>query len=98
VLILDFRDVPMLGVTASLAMEKMVDDALKQGLDVYVVGSSGKVAKRLQKFQILSKVPSEHKTDNLRDALQRVVETLPPTMFPDTAAESEADETLISKS
>lgn len=97
-LILDFRDVPMLGVTASLAMEKMVNDALKQGLDVYVVGSSGKVEKRLQKFQILSKVPSEHQTETLRDALQRAVETLPPTTLPGSASDSDVEENLISKS
>lgn len=74
VLILDFSKVPTLGVTASLAMEKMVNDALKQGLDVYVVGSSGKVQTRLQKFDILGPIPDDHKTDTLRDALQDVVE------------------------
>jgi len=75
VLILDFRDVPMLGVTATLAMEKMVNDALKRGLDVYVVGSSGKVESRLEKFDILSRVPANHQTATLRDALQQVVES-----------------------
>ncbi|MFP4220802.1 MAG: SulP family inorganic anion transporter [Phormidium sp.] len=74
VLILDFRDVPMLGVTATLAMEKMVNDALKRGLDVYVVGSSGKVESRLEKFDILSRVPEDHQTATLRDALQQVVD------------------------
>lgn len=74
VLILDFTNVPTLGVTASLAMEKMVNDALKQGLDVYVVGSSGKVENRLQKFDILGPIPDEHQKDTLRDALQDVVE------------------------
>ncbi|USR90326.1 SulP family inorganic anion transporter [Phormidium yuhuli AB48] len=76
VLILDFRDVPMLGVTASLAMEKMVKDARKRGLDVYVVGSSGKVERRLEKFEILSQVPRDHQTATLREALNQVVETL----------------------
>lgn len=95
VLILDFRDVPMLGVTASLAMEKMVNDALRQGLDVYVVGSSGKVEKRLRKFEILNRVPAEHQTETLRDALQRVVETLPPSEVPSDLA-SEPEETSVS--
>jgi SulP family sulfate permease len=76
VLILDFRDVPMLGVTATLAMEKMVNDALKRGLEVYVVGSSGKVESRLEKFEILSRVPEEHQTATLRDALQQVVDRM----------------------
>ncbi len=79
VLILDFRDVPMLGVTASLAMEKMVKDALKRGLDIYVVGSSGKVERRLEKFDILSCVPRDHQTATLREALQQVVEALSET-------------------
>lgn len=74
VLILDFTNVPTLGVTASLAMEKMVNDALKQGLDVYVVGSSGKVEDRLQKFDILGPIPDKHQMDTLRDALHDVVE------------------------
>ncbi|MFO8041008.1 MAG: SulP family inorganic anion transporter [Sodalinema sp.] len=76
VLILDFRDVPMLGVTATLAMEKMVNDALKRGLEVYVVGSSGKVESRLEKFNILSRVPDQHQTATLRDALQQVVDRM----------------------
>ena len=66
----------MLGVTASLAMEKMVKDARKRGLDVYVVGSSGKVERRLEKFEILSQVPRDHQTATLREALNQVVETL----------------------
>ncbi|NMG56979.1 SulP family inorganic anion transporter [Geitlerinema sp. P-1104] len=81
VLILDFRDVPMLGVTASLAMEKMVKDALKRGLDVYVVGSSGKVERRLEKFDILSQVPRDHQTSTLREALTQIVETLGETQL-----------------
>ncbi|OAB58796.1 Bicarbonate transporter BicA [Phormidium willei BDU 130791] len=76
ILILDFRDVPMLGVTATLAMEKMVNDALKRGLEVYVVGSSGKVESRLEKFEILSRVPEEHQTATLRDALQQIVDRM----------------------
>ncbi|WP_159783111.1 SulP family inorganic anion transporter [Sodalinema gerasimenkoae] len=85
VLILDFRDVPMLGVTASLAMEKMVKDARKRGLDVYVVGSSGKVERRLEKFEILSQVPRDHQTGTLREALAQIVETLGETQFASAA-------------
>ncbi|MBP0000359.1 MAG: SulP family inorganic anion transporter [Cyanobacteria bacterium SID2] len=78
VLILDLRDVPLLGVTATLAIEKMVDEALSKHLEVYVVGSSGKVAKRLKRFDVLDRVPLDRQVSTLRDALQQVVDRFSP--------------------
>ena len=52
VLLLDITDVPHLGVTASLAIERMVKEAERQQRIVLVAGASGKVKKRLAQFGI----------------------------------------------
>mgnify|MGYP005669830127 FL=1 len=52
VLLLDITDVPHLGVTASLAIERMVKEAERQQRRVLVAGASGKVKQRLAQFGI----------------------------------------------
>jgi SulP family sulfate permease len=52
VLLLDITDVPHLGVTASLAIERMVKEAERQHRTVLVAGASGKVKQRLAQFGI----------------------------------------------
>ena len=52
VLLLDITDVPHLGVTASLAIERMVKEAERQQRRVLVTGASGKVKQRLAQFGI----------------------------------------------
>lgn len=42
VLIVDLSDVPMLGITASLAIENAIKDASEQGRQVLIVGAAGK--------------------------------------------------------
>lgn len=63
VLLLDITDVPHLGVTASLAIERMVKEAKRQQRTVLVAGASGKVKKRLAQFGI------EHLIDERLQAL-----------------------------
>jgi len=63
VLLLDITDVPHLGVTASLAIERMVKEAQRQQRTVLVAGASGKVKKRLAQFGI------EHLIDERLQAL-----------------------------
>ena len=63
VLLLDIADVPHLGVTASLAIERMVKEAKRQQRTVLVAGASGKVKKRLAQFGI------EHLIDERLQAL-----------------------------
>ncbi|MEM6611035.1 MAG: SulP family inorganic anion transporter [Cyanobacteria bacterium P01_C01_bin.72] len=57
VLILDLSDVPMIGVTASLAIENIVKDAYCNNHQVFIVGAEGKVKQRLQKMKLLNLVP-----------------------------------------
>ena len=52
VLILDITDVPRLGVTATLAIEDMVQEAKVNERKAYVAGASGKVKERLSKFGV----------------------------------------------
>tara|TARA_B100000965_G_scaffold2244_1_gene1759 strand:+ start:1577 stop:3310 length:1734 start_codon:yes stop_codon:yes gene_type:complete len=52
VLILDITDVPRLGVTATLAIEDMVQEALNNSRKAYVAGATGKVKDRLAKFGV----------------------------------------------
>ena len=41
ILIIDFTGVPVLGVSSSLALEKMILDDLQQSRPVFVVGATG---------------------------------------------------------
>ena len=65
VLLLDITDVPHLGVTASLAIERMVKEAERQQRRVLVAGASGKVKQRLAQFGI------EHLIDERLQALNQ---------------------------
>ncbi len=52
VLILDITDVPRLGVTATLAIEDMIQEARINSRKAYVAGATGKVKERLSKFGV----------------------------------------------
>ncbi|WP_414527681.1 SulP family inorganic anion transporter [Nodularia chucula] len=73
VLILDLSDVPMLGVTASLAIENAIKDACEQGRHVLIVGASGKVKRRLEKFGIERFVPAHNFFMNRTEALKQAL-------------------------
>jgi SulP family sulfate permease len=73
VLILDLSDVPMLGVTASLAIENAIKDASEQGRQVFIVGAAGKVKQRLEKFGISRFVPAHHFFIDRVEALKQAV-------------------------
>ncbi len=76
VLILDLADVPILGVTASLAIETMVKEALEKRREVFIVGVSGDVQKRLRRLGILDNLPPRNRLTNRLDALQQAVELI----------------------
>ncbi len=58
ILILDITDVPRLGVTATLAIEDMIQEALINSRKAYVAGATGKVKERLSKFGVQGLVGS----------------------------------------
>ena len=70
ILLLDITDVPHLGVTASLAIERMVQEAAQHDRQVLVAGAAGKVKRRLELFGIPSLVDT--RLDALREADQRL--------------------------
>ena len=52
VLILDITEVPRLGVTASLAIEDMMQEAKNNSRKAFVAGANEKVKERLSKFGV----------------------------------------------
>ena len=75
-LVIDLTHVPLLGVTATLALEKTIDDAYAKGLEVFIVGGEGKIKERLQKFNILDRVPHQNRVKTRVAALQLAVASL----------------------
>lgn len=75
-LILDLSDVPLLGVTASLAIENAIKDAIDKGLEVFIIGATGKIKRRLERLGIMAQIPSDHllmdRTEALRQAVSHV--------------------------
>lgn len=60
VLIVDLGEVPILGVTSSLAIENAIQEALEADRDVLVVGATGKVKRRLELLGIDGLIPDAH--------------------------------------
>lgn len=73
VLILDLSDVPLLGVTASLALENAIKDACDKGLQVFIVGATGKIQQRLESLGILALISPQHLVSSRLEALQQAV-------------------------
>lgn len=73
VLILDLSDVPMMGVTASLAVENVVQDAIEQQRQVFIVGANSQIVKRLQRLNLWTLIPPEHRNPTRREALQQAI-------------------------
>ncbi|MGI0494892.1 SulP family inorganic anion transporter [Alkalinema pantanalense CENA528] len=75
-LIVDLKEVPSMGVTASLAIENVIRDAADKGLQVYIVGASEKIQRRLNKLGLLEMIHPEHviadRTEALRQAVDQV--------------------------
>ncbi|MEM9118793.1 MAG: SulP family inorganic anion transporter [Cyanobacteria bacterium P01_D01_bin.6] len=70
VLIIDLSEVPVLGVTSSLALENAVQEAVENDREVMIVGATGKVHRRLEKLGIDAWVPNDHWLENRLQALK----------------------------
>jgi SulP family sulfate permease len=82
---MDLSDVPLLGVTASLAIENAIRDAAEKGVIIYLVGTSSKVLKRLERLGLFNWVSSNHLVANRKDALTQAVGYVK-DKYPDLAA------------
>lgn len=80
-LILDLSDVPMLGVTASLALENAILEAIDKGRHVFIVGATGSIKRRLENFGILKRIPPNHLTIDRTEALRQAVALVEPNPF-----------------
>ena len=72
-LVLDLSEVPILGVTSSLALENAITEALEKGRQVFLVGVSGQVEKRLGKLGVLEQIPTMNIFSDRTKALQQAV-------------------------
>ncbi|MCW6035643.1 SulP family inorganic anion transporter [Spirulina subsalsa FACHB-351] len=86
VVILDLSDVPLLGVTATLALEKLVDTAYEKSIPVFIVGAEGKVQQRLQRFNILDRIPLHHRVATRLEALQQATQLIHPVVLESPAS------------
>ena len=75
-IIIDLNHVPLLGVTATLALEKMIDTAYNKSIDVYIVGGEDKVKTRLQRFNILDRLPQKNRVLTRVVALRRALASI----------------------
>ena len=73
-LVIDLTDVPLLGVTASLTIENAIRDAFDKGLQVYLVGASEKIQRRLQRLGLFDLITSEHIMSDRTEALHHAVD------------------------
>lgn len=74
VLILEFNEVPYLGVTATLAIENMVKEAYERRRTVYFVGASGIVENRLRCLKILRRVLEQNPVNTRLEALEKAMD------------------------
>ncbi|ADC63661.1 bicarbonate transporter BicA [Allochromatium vinosum] len=71
VLILDFSEVPILGVSSSLALEKLVLEDLDAGRQVLIAGAEGDVRQRLDRLGITARLPADQVVSSMQEALVR---------------------------
>lgn len=72
-LILDLSEVPHLGVTTSLSIENVVQEAVEGDRTVYIVGAKDQTYKRLAKLGLLKIVPADRFLEDRTEALRRAV-------------------------
>ena len=77
VVVFDLSEVSHLGVTAAIALENAVKEAMEVGRDVFMVGVSGSTENRLRKLKLLERLPEGHLTSDRLSALRLAVEGLP---------------------
>lgn len=69
-LILDFSDVPLMGVTASLTIESEIKAARRsQRGEIFIVGADGQVKERLRRFQVQATLPTRNFLPSCHQAL-----------------------------
>ncbi len=73
-IVFDLSDVPHLGVTASLALENAIREAVEKGRQVFLVGVAGQTRQRLDKLKVLRLIPPQNLHTDRSEALKQAVE------------------------
>ncbi len=89
-IIFDVSDIPHLGVTASLAIENAVKEAIDEGREVYLVGADGQTRQRLETLRVFDVVPEDHQFMDRAEALRTAVTHVFPGARLDVDAEAAA--------
>ncbi|MCP9841241.1 SulP family inorganic anion transporter [Synechococcus sp. J7-Johnson] len=76
-IVFDLSEVSHLGVTASLALENAVKEALEKQRNVYVVGAEGTTLQRLKSLKVYGLLPPDHVELSRAEALADAVNSLP---------------------
>ncbi|MCP5142948.1 MAG: SulP family inorganic anion transporter [Chromatiales bacterium] len=76
VLIVDFSDVPTLGVSSSLALEKLILDDVHNDRPVFISGATGDVRERLVRLGLIGTLPPEHIVESRQAALEKAYKLL----------------------
>ncbi|NJN72140.1 MAG: SulP family inorganic anion transporter [Limnothrix sp. RL_2_0] len=91
-IVFDLTEVPHLGVTASLALENAIEEAIDKKRQVLIVGAAGQTRRRLEKLKLFTMVPPEQCFMNREEALKMAVTNI----FPDLNLDSSASELDVS--
>ncbi len=75
--VFDLSEVTHLGVTASLALENAIKEALEVGRRVHLVLLPGGARNRLEKLKLLERIPQEQISEDRLEALRSAVAGLP---------------------
>lgn len=78
--VFDLSGVPHLGVTASLAIESAVKEAIEKGRQVFIVGAAGQTKRRLENLKVLSLLPPHHLFMDRAEALKYAAGAVSPTL------------------
>lgn len=76
-IVFDLSEVSHIGVTASLALENAVKEALEKKRNVYVVGAEGSTLQRLKSLKVYGLLPPDHVELSRAEALADAVNSLP---------------------
>jgi SulP family sulfate permease len=74
--IFDLSEVSHLGVTAALAVENAVEEAIEKGRQVFVVGAADTTQRRLERLGLFKKLPADRTSLSRYEALQQAVASL----------------------
>ncbi len=89
-IVFDLSEVPHMGVTASLALENAIEEAVENGREVFIVGAAGQTKRRLGKLGVFEVVPPDRLYMDRAEALKNAALTV----YPDAGQESATEQPL----